>query len=75
MPESESPAIGDRVLVYLHPSRWRTSGWLPGAIVRIDPYTAHRSFRWIELDQPAESLDGGRISMIAVLNPRHLRRA
>ena len=66
-------SIGDRVLVYLDASAWRTSGWLPGTVIRIDPYSAHRSFHWVELDLAAETLPGGRVNIISVLNPRHIR--
>ena len=75
MPELPPPAVGDRVLVYLDPSRWRTSGWRPGTVVRIDPYSVHRSFQWVELDLPAEQLEGGRMSVVSILNPKRIRRA
>ena len=74
MPDSPPHGIGDRVHVYLDPARWRTSGWVPGTVVRIDPYSAHRSFHWVELDIAAEPLQAGKISLVAVLNPRHIRR-
>ena len=75
MAESTRLRVGDRVLVYLDPARWSTGGWLPGTIVRIDPYSAHRDFHWIELDVPAKPTLGGEMSRISVLNPRHIRRA
>jgi hypothetical protein len=67
--------VGDRVLIYLDPSRWSTSGWLPGNVVRIDPYSDHRNFHWIELDLPAKTRQGANMSVVAVLNPKHLRPA
>lgn len=75
MSEPPAIAIGDRVSVFLDPTRWRTSGWISGTVVRIDAYTAHRSFHWIELDVPAVPLQGGSMSVVSVLNPRHIRRA
>jgi hypothetical protein len=66
--------IGDRVLVYLDATTWRTSGWLPGTVIRIDPYSAHRSFHWVELDLAAEMVQGATTSLISVLNPRHIHR-
>lgn len=75
MPELGPLRVGERVRVYLDPARWRTVGWLEGTIVRIDPYSAHRSFHWVELDRPVEPLSGGRISLVSVINPRHITRA
>jgi hypothetical protein len=74
---SESPRlkVGDRALVYLEPSRWSTHGWLPGTIVRIDGYSAHRNFYWIELDVPAKPSQGVEMGLVSVLNPKHIRRA
>jgi hypothetical protein len=66
-------APGDRVSVFLDASRWRTAGWVQGTIIRIDGYSAHRSFHWIELDLPAEPFQGGAMSVISVLNPKHIR--
>lgn len=75
MPASGVFAVGDRVSVLLDASRWRTSGWVAGRIVRIDGYSAHRSFYWIELDVPAEPHLGAPMSVISVINPRHIRSA
>jgi hypothetical protein len=67
-------AVGDRVEVHLDSSYWASRGWFPGVIRRIDPYTAHRSFYWVELDVEAHIAQGGRTSLVSVLNPRQLRR-
>ena len=67
-------AVGERVRVYLEADRWRTAGWFEGAIVRIDPYSAHRSFHWVELDVPAQPLQGGWTDLMSVLNPKHILR-
>jgi hypothetical protein len=75
MPVSPPLEPGDRVLVYLSPSHWNTAGWFPGTLVRIDPYSAHRSFHWIELDLAAVPRQGGPMNLVSVLNPRHIRRA
>jgi len=73
--ESSSLEIGKRVQVYLTPGRWRKAGWRDGTIIRIDPYSAHRSFHWVELDVAAEPVGGGSIALISILNPRHIRKA
>ncbi len=65
--------IGDRVQVFLKSDFWKSEGWLDGVVVRIDPYTAHRSFIWVELDKDTEALRGsGRL--ISVLNPKNIRK-
>lgn len=74
MAESPPFAVGDRVRVYLDAAHWRAAGWFEGTIVRIDPYSAHRSFHWVELDVEAEPLQGGRTDLISVLNPKHILR-
>lgn len=68
------PAVGDRVRVHLDPATWHPGGWLEGTVIRIDPYSAHRSFHWVELDMDVEHAGGGKTNVISVLNPRHLVR-
>ncbi len=65
---------GDRVRVRLDGPFWRSSGWYEGTIRRVDRYSAHRSFYWVELDLDVESVQGGRTNMISILNPRHIAR-
>ncbi len=74
MDDSATLRVGDRVRVLLDPKSWRGSGWLEGTIVRIDPYSAHRSFHWVELDTEVEPIGGGRTRVVSVLNPRHIMR-
>jgi hypothetical protein len=74
MAESAVFTVGDRVRVRLDGKYWRTAGWFDGTIVRIDPYTAHRSFHWVELDTPVQDRHGGRASMVSILNPQHIVR-
>ncbi|HET6845478.1 MAG TPA: hypothetical protein VFH29_01505 [Anaerolineales bacterium] len=73
MSEERSIKVGDRVSVFLEPSRWRTSGWISGTVIRIDGYSAHRNFHWVELDTSAEFLNGGRLPVVSVINPKHIR--
>ena len=67
--------VGDRVKVYLDSSFWMSEGWFDGTVVRIDPYSGHRSFYWVELDIDVESARGGRTNLISVLNPARISKA
>jgi len=71
----ENFIVGDRVKVYLNSSRWQTDGWFEGRVVRIDPYSQHRSFYWVELDEDAQAALGGGIKLISVLNPKNIQPA
>lgn len=75
MADTGPMGVGDRVRIYLPPDRWRDSGWREGTIVRIEPYSPHRRFHWVELDLPAELTEGGRLSLVSVLNPRRIRKS
>jgi hypothetical protein len=72
---SESFQVGDRVQIFLDSKAWGKEGWFAGTVVRIDPYTQHRSFHWVELDEEAAAILGNRIKLISVLNPRNIRKA
>lgn len=66
--------IGDRVQVFLKFGFWKNEGWFDGVVARIDPYSEHRNFIWVELDKDAETAHGnGR--MISVLNPKNIKKA
>ena len=67
--------IGDRVQIFLDAKVWGSDGWFEGRIVRIDPYTKHRSFYWVELDEDSAALLGKGTSQISVLNPKNIRKA
>jgi hypothetical protein len=66
--------VGDRVKVYLDSKFWKSEGWFDGTVVRIDPYSRHRQFYWVELDIEVEALQGGRTHLVSVLNPKNLQR-
>jgi hypothetical protein len=66
--------VGDRVQIYLDGERWGNEGWYAGTIVRIDPYSEHRSFHWVELDDEAVAILGRGVKLISVFNPRNIRR-
>jgi hypothetical protein len=67
--------IGDRVQVFLNARTWGSEGWFEGTVVRIDPYSAHRSFHWVELTEDAEAMPGRGGKLISVLNPKNIRKA
>jgi len=67
-------AIGDRVKVRLSSPYWRSAGWYEGTVSRVDPYSAHRSFYWVELDIEVEAAQGGKTNLVSVFNPRHIVR-
>ena len=72
---AEEIKIGDRVQIFLDARVWGSEGWFDGTVVRIDPYTQHRSFYWVELDNEAEATLGKHTKLISVLNPKNIRKA
>lgn len=70
----ESIQIGDRVQILLESKTWKSEGWFDGTVVRIDPYSDHRSFYWVELDHEAEAIHGKGAKLISVLNPKNIRK-
>ena len=63
--------LGDRVRVFLNAKDWGKDEWFDGHVVRIDPYSEHRSFYWVELDDNP-LLPG--MKLISVLNPKNIRK-
>jgi hypothetical protein len=72
---TEDIKIGDRVQIFLNAKVWGNEGWFDGKVVRIDPYTEHRSFYWVELDEEAAAALGKGTRLISVLNPKNIRKA
>jgi hypothetical protein len=66
--------VDDRVEAHLASDFWKSQGWFPGTVVRIDPYSAHRQFYWVELDQAVEAAQGGRTQLISIFNVKHIRK-
>jgi hypothetical protein len=66
--------LGDRVRIYLDSRFWKSEGWFEGTVVRIDPYSRHRRFYWVELDLEVEALGGGKTRLISVFNPKNMQR-
>ena len=69
---SEKLNIGDLVKIYLDEKYGDKSGWHEGIIIKIEPYSGHRSFHWVELASEAQSLLG--IKQISVFNPKNIQK-
>ncbi len=64
--------IGERVEIFLDSKFGENEGWHEGTIFKIDPYSEHRSFYWVELSAEAQGLLGMR--QISVFNPKKIRK-
>jgi hypothetical protein len=71
---AEPIRVGDRVKVYLDSKFWKSEGWIEGTVVRIDPYSRHRRFHWVELDIEVDALQGGKTRLVSVFNPKNIQR-
>lgn len=69
---SEAIQIGTRVKVYLDSKFGSREGWYEGVVFRIDPYSEHRSFYWVELNEEAQTLLGTK--QISVFNPKNIQK-
>jgi hypothetical protein len=67
--------IGDRVQIFLDAKVWGSDGWFAGTVARIEPYTQHRSFYWVELDDESAVTLAKGTRLISVLNPKNIRKA
>lgn len=68
----KSIRIGERVKIFLNSKFGNNEGWFEGIVVRIDPYSEHRSFYWVELDEDARAMLG--IKQISVFNPKNIQK-
>jgi len=64
--------VGDCVKIYLGDKYGERSGWYEGVITKIEPYSEHRSFHWVELIVEAQSILG--IKQISVFNPKNIQK-
>lgn len=71
---AEPIRVGGRVRVFLDSKFWKSEGWFEGTVVRVDPYSRHRQFYWVELDIEVEAVQGGKSNLISVFNPNNLQR-
>jgi len=69
----KSILLGDRVKVFLDSKFWKSEGWFEGTVVRIDPYSRHRQFYWVELDLEVEAMQGGKSNLVSVFNPKNIQ--
>ena len=64
--------IGDRVRIYLDTKFADKEGWYEGVVIKIDPYSEHRSFYWVELDAETQTQLG--IKQISVFNIKNIEK-
>ena len=65
--------VGDRVKIYLDSKFGEREGWYKGTVFKIDPYSEHRSFYWVELNTDAQMiLDTRQISVFNLKNIQKL---
>ena len=64
-------SIGHRVKVFLE-NVGENGAWFEGEVRKIEPYSKHRSFYWVELNQDAQKML--KINMISVFNPKNIQK-
>jgi hypothetical protein len=69
---AEAIQIGDQVKIYLDSKYRDKEGWYEGVVFKIDPYSEHRSFYWVELNADAQITL--KIRQISVFNPKNIER-
>ncbi|MDP1714288.1 MAG: hypothetical protein Q8L41_06030 [Anaerolineales bacterium] len=69
---TESIHIGDQVKIYLDSKFGENEGWYEGTVFKIDPYSEHRSFYWVELNAEAQAILGTK--QISVFNPKNIQK-
>lgn len=68
----ESFQVGDHVKVYFDAKFGDKEGWYQGTVFKVDPYSEHRSFYWVELDISARTILG--IREISVFNLKNIKK-
>lgn len=69
---TEAIQIGDQVKIYLDSKFRDKEGWYEGVVFKIDPYSEHRSFYWVELNVEAQMSLGTR--QISVFNLKNIQK-
>jgi hypothetical protein len=69
---SEDLKVGERVKIRIDSKDPKSENWFEGTVIRIDPYSEHRSFYWVEFDDDIKALLG--ISQISIFNPKNIKR-
>jgi hypothetical protein len=68
---TEMIQVGDRVKIYLDSKFGEKEGWYEGAVFKIDPYSEHRNFYWVKLDEDVQAALG--VKHISVFNPKNIK--
>ena len=68
----EAIQIGDRVKIYLNSKFGEKEGWYEGVVFKIDPYSDHRSFYWVELNADAQMTLGTK--QISIFNLKNIQK-
>lgn len=69
---TEEIVVGSHVKVYFGEKFGEKEGWYQGVVVKIDPYSEHRSFYWVELNAEAQAQLG--IKQISVFNIKNIQK-
>ncbi|MBL8103279.1 MAG: hypothetical protein JNM02_12165 [Anaerolineales bacterium] len=69
---SDPIQIGDRVQIYLDSKFGEKEGWYEGEVFKIDPYSEHRSFYWVQLNTEAQLILG--MQKISVFNLKNIKK-
>ena len=64
--------IGDYVKIQLDSKYGDHAGWYEGKVIKIDSYSEHRSFYWVELNQEAQAIL--KMKQISVFNPKNIEK-
>lgn len=64
--------IGDRVRVFFDEKFGEKSAWYTGVVFKVDPYSEHRSFYWVELDVDAQRILN--LKQISVFNLKNIQK-
>ncbi|HCB01385.1 MAG TPA: hypothetical protein DEP19_03290 [Anaerolineae bacterium] len=64
--------IGDPVRIHLDEKFGERAGWYDGKVIKIDPYSEHRSFYWVELNEEAQIILG--MKQISIFNPKNIKK-
>lgn len=69
---SSAIQVGDYVKIHLDSKYGEKAGWYEGKVVKIDPYSEHRSFYWVELNSEAQLILS--MKQISVFNPKNIEK-
>ncbi|HRJ75193.1 MAG TPA: hypothetical protein PLX90_04300 [Anaerolineales bacterium] len=64
--------IGDQVRIHLDEKFGERAGWYEGKVIKIDPYSEHRSFYWVELNEESQIILG--MKQISIFNPKNIKK-